>query len=179
MNWGCFMKWAGEDVKWVIMVKYNTIYVDAPLELNAEKLNTLPLQGVLDKDALLFLWFPERELKEYLSLLEVWGFRYRRLLTRFKRDLLGDRWNCYPCAHLLVGVRGTVRDGCCQAETLFDCVAEKGGYHPLYIRDRAAEAAYRAFPDPEMLDMFGGYWHRLNEEYDKEEWDFGDDLVKE
>ena len=75
--------------------KYNIIYADPPWSYKDKKCNgacefhystmdikdicKLPIQGITNKDCVLFLWVTYPMLKEAMELIEAWGFKYKTI----------------------------------------------------------------------------------------------------
>jgi len=47
--------------------------------LSLEKINDLPINNITDKDCALFLWVTDSHLKEGISVIEHWGFKYKTI----------------------------------------------------------------------------------------------------
>lgn len=110
--------------------KYGVIYADPPWRYNDRNCNgaceqhyntmtlqdikSLPVEGICEKDCVLFLWTTYPMLKEAMQVIEAWGFKYKsigfqwiKLNRSGKGKFFGlGRWtrgNTEPC---LLAVRG-------------------------------------------------------------------------
>lgn len=75
--------------------KYNIIYADPPWQykdkkcsgacenhyktMNLADICNLPIKNITEKDSILFLWSTYPQLKEALSVIEAWGFKYKTI----------------------------------------------------------------------------------------------------
>ena len=75
--------------------KYNIIYADPPWKyrdngchgacenhyntMKPKELSKLPIKDIAAKDSVLFMWVTYPMLKEALSLMEAWGFKYKSI----------------------------------------------------------------------------------------------------
>jgi len=155
------------------METYNTIYVDPPLgfgNIRLEELHELPVSYFSAEDAMLFLWFRSEELPESLDVLENWGYRYVQVWSWMRGTVKTDYPYEHLVEHLLVGIRGTVRTDYVSRRNLFDCGRSEGPFHPQYFKEFALAAATRAFSPPRLLDMFGAFWQRRDQDYREDNW---------
>jgi len=82
--------------------------------MKLEDIKRLPVQNIVGKNSILFLWVTYPMLKEGLEVIEAWGFRYRTIAfqwVKLNKDSMGafyglGRWtrgNTEPC---LLATRG-------------------------------------------------------------------------
>jgi len=84
--------------------RFRVLYADPPW--TTFPLRQLPLRGLADDEALLFLWAPAAKLAEALRVMERWGFRYQTCLA-WKGEP-GRPAGFEPPELLLIGARGLV-----------------------------------------------------------------------
>lgn len=70
----------------------------------------LPIKGIIDKNAVLFLWATVPLLPDAMKVMDAWGFKYKSMLTWRKVMSQGlGFWFSIQTEHLLFGVRGQVK----------------------------------------------------------------------
>jgi MT-A70 len=158
------------------MEKYNTFYVDPPRsggKWGPERLKRLPIREWSQPNALAFLWCRTEELMAYILVLDAWGFRYASLMSWMKKTEEAARWQSYESEQVLLGVRGVWRSIDLLRESGVVLDAYDGQPHPLFFRETAMMVSEILYERPVLLDVFGEYWNRVDAEYDRDIWDFG------
>ncbi len=91
--------------------KYNIIYADPPWSYNRkigrgiaetqyqtmsiDEIGSIPVNKITADDAMLFLWVTFPQLKEGLSVIESWGFKYKTCAFNWiKQNLKSDTFFC-------------------------------------------------------------------------------------
>lgn len=78
--------------------------------MTIEQIMKLPVAGICEKDAALFLWATNPLLPEALETMKQWGFKYKTMITWHKERCKGMRyWFRGHTEHILVGVKGKVK----------------------------------------------------------------------
>jgi N6-adenosine-specific RNA methylase IME4 len=119
--------------------------------MTLEQIKTLNVAAHADEDGCcLWLWATTPLIREALSVMEAWGWKYQTMLTWHKtnRDCMGY-WLRVCTEHLLIGVRGKVRAFRAMDRTLLETPRGKHSQKP--------EASYalieRVSPEPR-LELF-------------------------
>ena len=112
--------------------KYRVIYADPPWDfenkigcigsnvkdhyetLTIERIKNIDISKISKKDAVLFLWCCEANLKEAIQVIEAWGFRYKTVAFVWIKTKNGKRvtnpapWTSKCCEFCLLGTKGSV-----------------------------------------------------------------------
>lgn len=100
--WSYSQKSAGRGNKSGAKDKYNTMSI--------EEIRAMPISGIADENAVLFLWVTVPLLPEALTVIPAWGFTYKTAIFWEKTGLLGmGNWVRGQMEILCVGIRGGVK----------------------------------------------------------------------
>lgn len=109
--------------------------------LSLEEIKNLPVKGIADKDAVLFMWAVVPLLPEALQVIEAWGFKYKTMITWRKIMSLGmGYWFRGQTEHLLFATKGKVKAFRCQRANFYECKAGEHSAKPEYFRRLIDEA---------------------------------------
>ena len=111
----------------LLMKKYQIVYADPPWPhksgseqmvvpypvMSIERIRSLPVQKIIARDAVLFLWTTDKFLPAALKVMQAWGFRYVTLafiwekLTKYKKlHLIRGAWTYKSTELCLLGSKG-------------------------------------------------------------------------
>ena len=114
------------------MTRYKTILVDPPWpysqtlgrgkkfgdttggglpykSLTLEQIKSLPINGLADKDCMLFLWTTNSFIHEAFHVVEAWHFTYKTMVTWGKTQIGLGYWLRGQTEHFLLAVKGNPR----------------------------------------------------------------------
>jgi N6-adenosine-specific RNA methylase IME4 len=100
--------------------KFKTIVCDPPWQfrrqpksvgptyklLTLDEIKLVPIKGISDENAHLYLWIPNAFIKEGVAVMEAWGFSYKTVITWVKHQVgVGNHFR-NSSEQILFGVRG-------------------------------------------------------------------------
>ena len=107
--------------------KYKTISTD--------KLCTLDVQKVMDKNSVLFFWTTVPMFEDALRIMHAWGYQYKSLWTWRKIMSLGmGFWARIQTEHLILGIHGKVKAFRCQRPNFIQTKALRHSHKPPEFR---------------------------------------------
>tara|TARA_R110000796_G_C14369346_1_gene413795 strand:+ start:83 stop:676 length:594 start_codon:yes stop_codon:yes gene_type:complete len=78
--------------------------------MTMQEIKEMPINGIADKNAVLFMWATNPLLPEALETMKAWGFKYKTCITWKKERCKGmGYWFRGHTEHLLLGVKGKVK----------------------------------------------------------------------
>ncbi len=97
-------------------------------QMPVDRIRSLKVGSLADKDAHLYLWITNRSLPKGFSLIEAWGFRYVTCVTWCKPSYGMGNYFRGQTEHLLFGVRGSMPLKRKNVGTHFSAPRGKGGH---------------------------------------------------
>lgn len=129
---------------------YNTI----PLE----RLKTLPVVSVCEKDCLLFLWTSSPHLQQAIDLMNAWGFEYKTIAFVWDKQKTNPSYYTMSQVEIcLVGKRGKIPTprGSRNERQFLTEMRTRHSAKPAEIRSRI----HRMFPTQKKLELFAREAH--------------------
>ena len=157
---------------WSTQQRYSVIYADPPWSyvqggrgaakkhyatMTAEEIENLPVKRLADANCTLFLWVTFPNLKQGLSTIEAWGFKYKTIAFNWVKK---TKWGKYfwGCGHwtrsnseiCLLAVKGTPKRISASVHSVIDSEVREHSQKPEEARTRIVQlmggrSAYRAF----------------------------------
>ena len=184
------------------MKKYNVIYADPPWSyetkdvpvvkrsigmtqidyyydvMSNESIMNMPIKGILEKDAVCFIWVTNPLLPEGLKVLEAWGFKYLTTITWHKTNSKGmGYWFRGFTEHILFGVRGNVKAFRSLEKNIYESKFGKHSQKPQYFREMISRVVKNSFAEPKKLELFARSREGFFPDYEYEGWDvFGNQV---
>lgn len=173
--------------------KYNVIYADPPWEydntsvkadgtgkeisidnryelMTLENLKNFPLNDIIEKDCVLFLWATNPLLPEALELLKAWGFKYKTMLT-WKKTSCSGYWFMGITEHILFGVKGNVKAFRSGLLNFHECKSGNHSQKPHHFRELISKAVSNSFVELKKLELFARSRNNMFPDYEYEGWD--------
>lgn len=175
------------------MKKYNVIYADPPWSYNSkgsgrcmkhgaknnyslmsiDDIGGMPLNNIVDDNALLFMWATVPLLTEAMSVIPRWGFEYRTLIVWEKTGGMGmGFWLRVQVEILLIGVRGKVKPFSHQEKNIYKHAICGHSAKPHFFRELVSKLAAKSFGDNvNRLELFARSREGMFSDYEYEGWD--------
>lgn len=173
----------GQCVNSAAHTKYET--------MSLQDLCNFPINELVEKDCILFMWCVVPLLPEAMKVLEAWGFKYKTMLTWRKIMSQGlGYWFRGQCEHLIVATKGSPKafrqQVCNYFQSEYDLINDhvhqsKVGKHsqkPHYFREVITKAVKVSFEEPKKLELFARSREGFFPDYEYEDgWDVYGDQV--
>ena len=140
--------------------KYQIIYADPPWSYNDKMsghsfsldheyetqskdwIANLPIEGITEKDAVLFLWVVSPQLPEALEVMKAWGFKFKTIAFCWvKKTKNGKqvhnlgRWTMDGVELCLLGVKGQPQRKVKNIKQTFEAIRTKHSQKPFEVRN--------------------------------------------
>jgi site-specific DNA-methyltransferase (adenine-specific) len=147
--------------------------------MTTDDICAMPIKGITDKNAMLFLWATVPLMPEAFRVMAEWGFTYKTMLTWRKVMSLGmGFWFRGQTEHLLFGIKGRVPAFRLQKPNFYQCKVGKHSQKPHYFREMINEGAAKSFTDPVKLELFARDRNDLFPDYEYQGWDlYGNEVA--
>lgn len=177
---------------------YNVIYADPPWKykqrevgrgnksgaaqnytvIEQDGISSFAVKGVVDKNALLFLWATVPLLPSAFSVITDWGFDYKTLIVWEKTGLLGmGNWVRVQEEILLIGVKGKVKPFGHQEKNIYKHPICDHSAKPHFFRELVMKLASKSFDECTRLELFARSRKGFFSDYEYEGWDvFGNEV---
>lgn len=159
--------------------KYKTIYADPPWNesgggkikrgadrhytlMKTKDIMVLPIGDIADDNCHLYLWVTNNFLKDGLTVMETWGFRYVTTITWFKNRIGLGQYYRGMTEHCLFGIKGNlpykILDGKRQqGKTGFYAVKTEHSEKPEEMRQMIEKVSYAPYIELFARHSFDGW----------------------
>jgi N6-adenosine-specific RNA methylase IME4 len=141
--------------------KFKTIVIDPPWQysgapervrpvyatMTQEELLALPVSSWADHPAHLYLWSTNADLRDAFELLEVWGFKFKTMITWVKKSFGIGSYFRTSTEHVLFGVRGHLLTRVRNIGTHFTAPRTFHSEKPDYFYQLVERASYPPYVD--------------------------------
>jgi len=87
--WKYWSKSAVNNSSWSEIKKLSEHYES----MTTQDIKNLPVKNIIDEDCACFLWVTDSHLKEWIEVLEAWGFKYKTIAFNWIKKT--SKWNTY------------------------------------------------------------------------------------